>query len=64
MEFPVSTVDDIISELSEDFEATLSNPSPGAMLGNRTALISIADNDGNNNKNIENTMCHSKMVHN
>ena len=42
----VPTNDDSISELLETFGASLSNPSPNAIIGVDTATVNITDNDG------------------
>ena len=45
---PVTTTNDIISELTETFFAQLSNPSAGVVLGGQSrASVDILDNDGN-----------------
>ena len=44
---PVSTIDDNIAELQESFEAILSDPTGGLMIGAQSiATINIMDNEG------------------
>ena len=44
---PVTAIEDAISELTEDFQAVLSNPSTGLVVGDAdTATVNIEDNNG------------------
>ena len=50
---PVDTMEDIIAENRESFEATLSRPSAGLNVGNRdSAIVNIVDNDREESLNI------------
>ena len=42
----VSTTDDVVAELDEEFSAVLSNPSQGSISSNDMASVFINDNDG------------------